>query len=112
MPKRAWFQLRLSTAVLLMFAAGGLYYANLTPYLLESNQGTTLYNGVSYSNHYQIYAFGWPFVACRKFVYGVPQIPEGYYPDYRHLYIDIAAAIAILFAVAFAAEWLARRKSK
>lgn len=112
MLKRGCFQFHLSTAVAVMFGAGGLYYVNLTPYLMESAHGTTSYNGSNYENDYRIFGLGWPAVACRKFVYGVKEIPEGYYAVKHGLYVDIAAALGILGAVAGAAEFFTRMRGR
>lgn len=110
--RRGWFQFHLSTALMLMFFAAGMVYANVQQYLLEENNGVTSYNGASYENHYRIFGMGWPSVHCRHFVYGVKEIPDGYYPINRGLLIDIGVALGILIGAGIVIELIFRHKNR
>ena len=109
MPKRAWFQFRLSTALLLMFISAGFLYINSKPYLIETNSGTTLYKGVIYPNIFSIYGYGWPRMACRHFIYGEKLIPEGYHWDTAGVVTDVGVALVALIAVGCLVEFVSRR---
>ena len=39
-PRRPWFQIHLSTAIVLMFVAGGLVWANIRPRIVIADRGT------------------------------------------------------------------------
>lgn len=104
MRPRNWLQFHLSTALLTTLAAGGLLYANLRPYVMEEFSGSTSYEGKIYSNHVLIEGRGWPLTAVRHFIYGVPEIPHGYYWDRKALIADILVALLILGAFILTVE--------
>jgi len=125
---RSWFQVHLSTCVVLMFVAGGLMWANVHrppqpfPPIDESAHEMACYNAEVYC--YQD-ARGWPWPFCEPgrtysppgssvFTSGTNRIVV-VHEDIWHfgaLAIDIAIALAILFAVAFVLEWRIRRRSR
>jgi hypothetical protein len=96
MAKRVRFQIHLSTAVVLMFAAGGLMWANIRPWWY-----------LQYSDYYRseisIKAWGWP---------GALAIAnEGRTEIQRSMiFFNLAAALMILLTVWFICEWRIRRK--
>jgi|SRR5579862_60054 len=105
-PRRGRFQIHLSTAVVLMFVAGGIIWANVRLSI------------------YGIY--GWPWAAIWSDVpiwkrkpaitvaTGVPFPSDMTFKnvyDARAISVDVAVALAILFAVWFLCEWLIRRRA-
>jgi hypothetical protein len=116
------FQMHLSTAMVLMFTAGGLLWANMNErngfeveearfrplYLVDLDEVSPL------ELHYNVY--GWPFTAMR---YGYIR-PDGrsvkvegshYRPVYSKAAIDLAVAMVILFVVWYVSEWWIRRRA-
>lgn len=103
--KRAWFQLHLSTCVVLMLAAGVLMWANIQ-FIVDLDYGER----------------GWPWPYYRE-VYTIQYIgrsrplpefdkwPEPYYMI-DSLVMDIGVGIAILAVIAAFCEWLIRRRRK
>src|SRR5476651_69291 len=60
MPKRRFWQIHLSTAVLLMFVSSGLLWANLTPKIfVNDDSGEKLPSEVD--------GFGWPIICVLQF---------------------------------------------
>jgi|SRR5579862_5858541 len=121
-PRRKRFQVHLSTAVVLMFAAGGLIWGNVTP-----NKLRDFTCGADYGIEY-----GWPNGAYKELRHVVVTQANNANPfnscdtllserrpeiewSFAGITIDIAVAIAILFAVWFVCErwiaWRAGRKS-
>jgi len=107
--KRRWFQIHLSTAVVLMITAGVLVWMNLR---------------VSFNGHMSeidINSHGWPceaiYVLWEARNVGISQdIPEASQyiswsvVDLTHVGIDTFVALAILAAVAVTLEWWIRRR--
>ena len=96
--KRRWFQIHLSTAVVLMFVAGGLMWANVAehhynPPLITPN-GAAVFSGPR----------GWPIVWDWNVISDMPRFNWG------HLALNIVACLAILAAFACACEWRIRRR--
>ena len=103
--KRKWFQIHLSTALVLMFAAGGLLWANLQAE--DYDDVATLSSGYTYR--------GWPLSSYRIQWWGdpaqtIPEVPAEW--SRGNLAIDLAAALGILAAVTLAFESQARRREK
>lgn len=103
-PRRKWLQVHLSTAVVLMFAAGGMMWLNVTGH-------KTLKPDLWLENYFvEITDFGFPLVA--KSHYSRPEIyfvRESDYWNEKEVVIDALFALAILFAVWFICEWWIRR---
>ena len=113
-PRRAWFQLHLSTAIVMMFVAGGLLWANLIVTRIEEpgkkdwyRNGPPKYGWLEY--------YGWPKPAFTRFpiwvgsaVWRESGVNETFVWQYAA--IDVATAAAVLFATLFACEWLVRRR--
>ena len=96
--KRPWFQIHLSTALVLMFVAGVLIKINLVRYLIFG----TVHQG-------------WPW--SYKWTYYVAVEIESTHYDtlwwawlYWGLIGNVATALAILAAVAVTLEWRIRRR--
>ena len=96
--KRPWFQIHLSTAVVLMVVAGGLVWAN-----------------VALKSIYGIYdSYGWPFDAF----YARSNRSGGYFGiQIEGLHAgpalgNLIVTLAILTAVAVGCEWWVRRRGK
>jgi hypothetical protein len=101
-PRRARFQVHLSTAIVLMFAAGGLMWLNV-------------------DIHSDCKFFGWPYdvVAWSDAYCLFDNAPDAIVLGH-HLIIatnrimwfsDISFILAILFSVWYACEWLIRRRA-
>ena len=95
--KRPWFQIHLSTAVVLMFAAGGLMWANSTKYFVFTSR-----------DDHQVGCRGWPITMW----WSDPSIinPKGSENDYEPVFsflnasLNALVAIAILLAICFRCE--------
>ena len=117
--RRAWFQIHLSTALVMMFVAGGLLHQNLTP-ILRPDKGV----GRTYRN-------GWPFEAryvSRNEIIdsALPQIVTldneeatisvgrliDFEPAWNHraLAADVLIAMGVLATSSLLVEWLLRRR--
>jgi hypothetical protein len=107
--KRTWFQIHLSTAIVMMFVAGGLIWVNLREQWFDV---LTLSN--------QPGAYGWPFPAVyNDAIY--PPAPEKvwwscsidqtiYFVRYRLIW-DAATAFILIASAWFLCEWLIRRRA-
>jgi hypothetical protein len=108
-PRRARFQVHLSTAIVLMFTAGALMWANVTPCKVIIWPFLAQYNG-------------WPFTAIgdtiilpdakndsKQFIYIISGTSQ--FIIYWRLCLDIAIALLILSSVWYACEWLIRRRA-
>ncbi len=116
-PRRAWFQVHLSTAIVVMFVAGGLIGANITPHRSVNE----LPNRSDYSRQ-EVYAiapmkwptneisYGWPLTAYETGV--ASPVGGGHYRIWKWLSmtINIAICLVTLATFAIAAEWLLRRR--
>jgi hypothetical protein len=94
-PRRHRFQIHLSTAVVLMFVAGGLIWANVT------EQPHPIYQE---TDHVRMSGYGLP-IQVQAFYYGgfvgINPIQAA---------ADIVFALGTLFATWFLCEWLIRRR--
>jgi len=122
-PRRARFQIHLSTAIVLMFVAGGLIWANVTPSVFEF--GGTIIEKKGYLDFkgdiVRRSVFGWPWIAYEvrteyQYYYTDPRYPEVRFDpskkwNEKSIFCDIALALAILFAVWFLLEYLIRRRA-
>jgi len=124
--KRPLFQIHLSTCNVLMFVAGGLMWANLTP--------RTYWTTFAASNcvgpvRGASTCYGWPMPCFIRLE--ASQVPEGvtpfnigefglrfsdgtYYVDDMtfEIPIDVTVNASILLFTVFVAEWLARRRER
>jgi hypothetical protein len=105
-PRRKRFQIHLSTAIVLMFVAGGLIWANRIEKLSTSRIEFAEYTHA-----------GWPFWALNHIhlidPYGIERIgkTDMYFIVYPGLIENLSVAALILFSVWFLCEWLIRRRA-
>lgn len=98
LPRRAWLQVHLSTAVWLMFVAGLLLWANIEPVPSPWDDGTRC---------------GWPFtayVSSASVGPGSPSREDGL--NWLSAAGDLAIAFAFLAASAAVLEWFTRAEKK
>ena len=115
-PRRAWFQLHLSTAILLMFVAGGLVWANI---------GTLNAETIDFDIHggdpldwipikKTMRSFGWPLL-----FYGAPEMHVSMARVYcftgtsilaAPMIFDILFACTLIIVTAFLSGWRIRRR--
>ena len=99
--RRRWFQVHLSTCVVLMFVAGGVIWANVRV------QKTIEPDAV-------VRELGWPLVYnWERCEWGDVSSPGvACFSDHSNMHVaaDAAIGIAILFAVALVLEWRIRRR--
>lgn len=105
---RRWYQFRLSTALLLMFAASLLLWLNVR----QTEDRTT-------KNNLLLNARGWPYAwhvhipqQEVHFKQAVGTVRESSTIQWTHLALNTAIALGILGATAFLTEWTIRRREK
>ena len=109
-PPRHWrFQIHLSTAVVMMFVAGGIIWANVT--------GEMAYGTGNYSFCWTSYDYGFPFCAVsEQIVQNGPAKLEpftnvSYTPHFTMAFIDLVISLLFAMSVWFVCEWLIRRRA-
>src|SRR5258708_4146262 len=103
-PRRMRIQIHLSTAIVLMFVAGGIIWANITPEEVRPGIPPTDIRGI---DAYPFTGYGWPAVAWERWRYLKDDPNEAtYFVRGYYLTFDIFVALAILFAVWFVSEHL------
>jgi len=108
-PRRARFQIHLSTAIVLMFVAGGLIWANVR----ASWNYVRSFDNITWTNR----EFGCPFTGVYYFEHINQDNPEYvesirfYTPSYIQIALNLIIAFLILFACWFICEWLIRRRA-
>jgi hypothetical protein len=99
-PRRAWFQIHLSTAILMMFVAGGLMWANVVEdisyYWVQPYVGDPI--------RLELRKQGWPIRFTEYYLY------DSQKPNYWKCAADFATALVILAAIAFVCEYFIRRR--
>ena len=117
-PPRKPFQIHLSTAIVMMFVAGGLIWANLFnktrcgPIRLYYNGGYTDYSSVLPDKTWTYPTYGFPFGAIVHDTYKNPYFKDAPITvlwsevNYLNIFLDIGFALLILFTVWFLLEWL------
>ncbi|MCY3018240.1 MAG: hypothetical protein NTW87_04305 [Planctomycetota bacterium] len=100
-------QFHLSTAIILMFVAGGLLWANMRPF-----DSYIVANMLPVKPAELTLAYGFPFCYGRDWV-GWVKDDGSHIWDWRYgnLVLDILVALAILLATAILCEWLTRRRA-
>jgi hypothetical protein len=107
-PCRKRFQIHLSTAIVMMFVAGGLWWANLTPL-----KGTFVVEGENGKNVFEHVIFGWPFSREHENYIGgdiKDVFGDWILPPIAIYSCDVFTALLILLAVRYICEWLIRRR--
>ena len=115
-PRRSRFQIHLSTAIVMMFAAGALIWANVrTEKERYDALSIALFQPTSEYNGYELY--GWPIKAIRyrkgrESVTGfIDERPVAIHTNYSRVLLDTLIALGILFPTWFVCEWLIRRRA-
>ena len=111
--RRSWFQLHLSTAIVMMVVAGGLLWMNLHRRPGEPNLApdSEQYYGTIYPSNYD--AYGWPHGITLWFN---SETNEHTVFTFRHpayllpIVIDVLVALLILFVVWRCCEYVVRRR--
>jgi hypothetical protein len=129
--KRRYWQMHLSTAVLLMFEVGGFVYLNIVPvqesvwmldlgdrheYVAESAKSRTPTFGQEFEKtEYTNLRYGWPFTVIGKFT--SPYDSEGSLPlfdppspDYKMAAKNVLVLALTSISLALFSEWLIRRR--
>lgn len=108
-PPRKRFQLHLSTAIVLMFVAGGLIWANTQ---------TRIIKFIFRNGTFEFLAYGWPCIAAGKYsnkdtgiLRGIKFGDEDGKLSHLNLFIDIGAALLILLTTWLVCEWLIRHRA-
>jgi len=111
--RRAWFQIHLSTAIVMMFVAGGLMWMNMRLQRFEDLPFDA--NKQEYLKIGWIEAYGWPkyaFIRCPLYggsaVYREMGVNESFLLSYAA--INLATAITILLLTTFLCERQIRRR--
>jgi len=120
-PPRKRFQIHLSTAIVMMFVAGGLNWANCGEWKTYVRDYEVSGDTMEPHNTVRIRLIGWPMQIHRlrrtAILYGPPTTylwtdePELYYNNWKTIPIDAAVALASLFAVWFLCEWRISRRT-
>jgi len=114
-PRRARFQIHVSTAIVMMFVAGGLIWANVRGTVSDFDDVIEIHTGET--EHEIITEFGWPCNALTAisltFSRGEKLVGVAAQDNwtFTHAAADVFAALAILFAVWFICEWFIRRRA-
>jgi len=91
--RRRWFQLSLTTCIVMMAVAGGLVWANMKSSL----------------------SIGWPSICYRNLLFnpvGGPHLNTYHFWYTDRLILDVVAALALLAVTAFACEFFIRRRER
>jgi hypothetical protein len=106
LPRRVRFQIHLSTAIVMMFTAGAIIWANVRDTSGVIILGRDLQSRFYHTEH------GWPSMAFVYEYYAGPAVrPVQYSFDYQLAALDFTVAFVFVVGVAFACEWLIRRRA-
>ena len=108
--KRPWLQLHLSTAIVLMFVAGGIIGANV-----NGLRGKFIVEGFDGQNAEVTQVRGWPFhpeFMTEEETKQYNGFGDWLIPPFVYFSLDFAVAIIVLFVVWLVCElWISRRTS-
>ena len=114
-PRRARFQIHLSTAIVLMFVAGGLIWANVR----ECVETRNVYDSLGVHPAIKFYSHGWPlpitYTVEGERRWRINHYVRSYGRFHLELYVaipvDLLTAIGISYSTWFLCEWLIRRRA-
>jgi hypothetical protein len=115
-PRHKRFQVHLSTGIVMMFVAGGILWANITPRITRC---ITVHEKFKNEMECLNLSYGWPREVYFEgdFIISDSDKPFrgalNYIPIQlaKRLSVNVAIALAILFSVWFACEWRIRRRA-
>ena len=107
--KRPWFQFHLSTAIVLMFVAGGILWANLQERIVYEFYADLIFC--------EVHGRGLPlcFQRLTSQTEGSDEVTHLYGTmswRYDGLAVDLVLALVVLLAVGSICEWLIRRRER
>ena len=108
MPKHSFWQISLSTTIVLTFVAAGLVAANVNADRLHPEEKqllTEIYGPQLPPPEIR----GWPFIMYPTFFPPAPMIMQKW--DSANIALDLAVALVALTIATFVCEWLVRRRS-
>ncbi len=107
-PPRRFWQIHLSTAIVMMFVAAGLLYMNTRPQHHVIVFAPSI-PSIEHEMEFDYVVYGWPFEATQMF-----GLPEGILDSdagvHVNLGFDIGFALVVTTAITFAFEWFQRRR--
>ena len=108
-PLKRRFQIHLSTAIVLMFVAGGLIWANVTP---NKNYGLGCSEGIYHKSVW----YGWPFscifdIKLSNSLFDWVGKHYRWIIDWNKSVLNLLIALLLVFLVYFLCEWLIRRRA-
>jgi hypothetical protein len=108
--RKRWFQIHLSTIVVLTISAGGLLGLNIRPSQRELTVDD-LFLPPNPESPKLVYARqGWPFTFWSAYVGTIVLIEAKW--RYNNLAVDVAFALGLLGAIAVYCEWQIRRRAR
>ena len=117
---RRWFQIHLSTAIVLMFVAGALMWANFREMPPETERqhyaSEEAYDSAVFDRVFSNLYWGWPCVVYEQYVpYGMVRWKDDPLPykwNWKGVAINALTALAILGGVAVICESIIRRQDR
>ena len=109
MNRRRWFQIHLSTAIVLMFVAGGLIYLNTELKTIDEPIEAGRYQLSIQKRIDKVQFQGWPLHARTYYFAGHP-VPVAIHNQLSSCVIDALAALAILIACTVSCETLTNNR--
>jgi hypothetical protein len=105
-PRRKRFQIHLSTAIVMMFVAGGIIWANRIPRIEKVFNPFT--GGMM---SVEMWCYGWPIESYGEIVDSTTQLHLRTVGSLMSVAFDLTVAICILLAVYIVCEWLIRLRA-
>ncbi|MCY3021628.1 MAG: hypothetical protein NTW87_21655 [Planctomycetota bacterium] len=100
--KRPWFQFHLSTAIVMMFVAGGLLGASI---LISRIESTSHFHGITMTARF----YGFPLPLYK---FGVAYDEPYGFVIWPLLCVDVCVWLTVLLVTGFLCEWLIRRQER
>ena len=120
-PRRGWFQIHLSTAIVLMFVAGGMIWVNCLNREVNTDMLYHVAPDGTIINSSPRHVYGWPFGIYEDYNINGEHVKRGLKGPFVTSDIltdwnlwaavfNISSALPVLGVVAFLCEWLIRRR--